>query len=1396
MSINDLARLILSETRKHYFLVDVALSAPDFQDSFASHGSNPISFGVFKPDFIEIHVAQTAENHRTIDWRVIDAKASRKVKISHQVQVGFYHLCIQSLLQSLDPTVFTLLTFAENDAGEVWIPEPGIIPGNIPVPNQIFPIALLRPILETLLFVDLPRILSQDLPSVRWHYNPLCAGCDYSNRCRTETITGKTISNIPHLSFGDHKFMSQSLAYYRRLGNTSPVTDLEDLHTLVHSGLGIENGGNSFVSSMPATAERLGMLMKVQGRIPNKPISQCDLDESPILKAATEGKVAMLGRRTLIFPHHEDIAVFISLGLDPNTEQLYAFSISVIESTNGQKRVVKEEDGVVALGDEADFGSTFTARLAGIIQDLLDLKGARAEEEIERVSVQFYVYSRIEYDALTTLLVTQACRYDDGAEENKSYVDARICIGAILDHSDVLLTTVQPELISSSLLFSVGSGKLRKNDLERYVRLFEGRGVSLKGQTVEMLKERLKGLLEKVSRGGVAMGGKGGLARKLPKVVVVHEAVGAIVAMPTPGYFQLDASKAILIDGLGCGDAGRLGGTVDQSIEEEYKSWKENDPGGGRERLRWRRKAMQGVVDSLRERVEGWCNAKGVDVSSILPNSASAFVVAYIELVKNRHLKRLLFMRQFELMTELTTLIQDRTSNTRCIDLNYLHPSPIKSEDFTFVFTCTRGSQFLDPETDEHFKWILVRDGTDAEMAFDDLKYQDTYFTRLSLAEEDKDVREAVCFARVVEVEGGDGGAVKVKLRLRMAKGFTVKGGKFKLRQRLVDYNTKKIVKNLVETEADAVNNESVPLFLQILDDVNKVGRQTPANAKEDTAAERNLFTFYNEYYSLVGGSKFLQFQTSQRRAFQAILNQSLTIVWGPPGHGKTHTLALSTLRLMELSGRRRTPTSCRILMTACTHAAIDTFVNKLSFLLQRVRKIENMERGTWRDQVEVHRLTSDQTSAPSPASLSNLCVVAGTVWSIYRYMENHKDKMDFDVLMIDEASQMPVADAAIPVRALSLCGRANLEGRSKRIILGGDHLQLSPVLRGVYPKSYGSSDPRLFGSILDCVMRDEEGLAVSLSGGMREPRGAGLHGPLIHMLSENFRMVRQLCNFTNSIYRWGGDFEPMRVVQDRDVRNGIDEFLDDSGRMNGLDRGARRFLESVRESENALVTVQLEPVATEIGVEILPFEMHLQMEAKVVCEMVKGLRECFPEWKVFVVTPHRAQRAVIGAMLRRCGAFVAGEDGKDDLMRVDTVERMQGDEAEIVVACYGFTTHLSQLENELDFVFHRNRLNVALSRAKNLCVLIASKTIMEPPIAALATPERREAFAHLKLFAETSHIVPWRVSVDGPDIGGPLGDEDDQVDAMEEDVWVDAIDDLELLKMLEGVEKMQLGTG
>jgi uncharacterized protein len=63
----------------------------------------------------------------------------------------------------------------------------------------------------------------------------------------------------------------------------------------------------------------------------------------------------------------------------------------------------------------------------------------------------------------------------------------------------------------------------------------------------------------------------------------------------------------------------------------------------------------------------------------------------------------------------------------------------------------------------------------------------------------------------------------------------------------------------------------------------------------------------------------------------------------------------------------------------------------------------------------------------------------------------------------------------------------------------------------------------------------------------------------------------------------------------------------------------------------------------------------------------------------------------------------VLGEDA-----RVGTVDKFQGQEAEVVIISMA-TSSGDEMPRNIDFLFSKNRLNVAISRAKCLAILIAS---------------------------------------------------------------------------------------
>ena len=69
--------------------------------------------------------------------------------------------------------------------------------------------------------------------------------------------------------------------------------------------------------------------------------------------------------------------------------------------------------------------------------------------------------------------------------------------------------------------------------------------------------------------------------------------------------------------------------------------------------------------------------------------------------------------------------------------------------------------------------------------------------------------------------------------------------------------------------------------------------------------------------------------------------------------------------------------------------------------------------------------------------------------------------------MVIDEASQVRVPEAAVPI---------SLAGRAGRLVLAGDHLQLPPIINGVYPEPL-PGQPVLHRSIFEVVAGPRAGL-------------------------------------------------------------------------------------------------------------------------------------------------------------------------------------------------------------------------------------------------------------------------------------------------------------------------------
>ncbi len=167
----------------------------------------------------------------------------------------------------------------------------------------------------------------------------------------------------------------------------------------------------------------------------------------------------------------------------------------------------------------------------------------------------------------------------------------------------------------------------------------------------------------------------------------------------------------------------------------------------------------------------------------------------------------------------------------------------------------------------------------------------------------------------------------------------------------------------------------------------------------------------------------------AQNRAVnRALRAEDLALIHGPPGTGKTYTIARLVRALVERDQR--------VLLSAFTNRAVDNALEAL--LEQGYENVVRMgtESGVREDMAHL-RLESAGDPAERAATLESAPVVAATTASCgSRVMRSQS----FDVVVVDEASQLTEPDTLAAIN------------RGDRFVLVGDHRQLPPVVQADTP--------------------------------------------------------------------------------------------------------------------------------------------------------------------------------------------------------------------------------------------------------------------------------------------------------------------------------------------------------
>ena len=428
---------------------------------------------------------------------------------------------------------------------------------------------------------------------------------------------------------------------------------------------------------------------------------------------------------------------------------------------------------------------------------------------------------------------------------------------------------------------------------------------------------------------------------------------------------------------------------------------------------------------------------------------------------------------------------------------------------------------------------------------------------------------------------------------------------------------------------------------------------------------------------------------TGQWRAFHGVMAGPLTLVWGPPGTGKTYTVAHILIGYALAAVRRKK--ELRILVTAFTHHAIANVLMKVAELAERygfsseelaIGKLQGMGANA-ADELLPERVERwEEKRANAYLLMGTPCVIMGaTVWAIHKGMKETDATIRqwFDVVLIDEASQMRIPDALIALAASK---------PTANIVLAGDDQQLPPIIHGTYPEQHED----MLGSVFSFMRaRMNE----------RERNDPEARERMLFMLEENFRMNEPLTAYPRDIL-YDGRFTSTKPGIRIRTRPELDVRSDDP-------------LDAMLHPDRPSVLCWYTPPRG--------FTSRNPIEAEIVARLASRLSEiliddgtreiydhrAFAAQGLAILSPHRAQNSAIRGKLAEVGF---GVDGRP-MPLVDTVEKLQGKERDAVLVSYGVADE-EYAEAEADFLLSRNRFNVAATRARHKLVVLCSDVVLD----------------------------------------------------------------------------------
>ena len=410
----------------------------------------------------------------------------------------------------------------------------------------------------------------------------------------------------------------------------------------------------------------------------------------------------------------------------------------------------------------------------------------------------------------------------------------------------------------------------------------------------------------------------------------------------------------------------------------------------------------------------------------------------------------------------------------------------------------------------------------------------------------------------------------------------------------------------------------------------------------------------------------------SQQQALQLPFRHALSLISGPPGTGKTHLLGWILIALIRQAQHQGVP--LRIAVGALTHKAIDQVLKKLVTLVNTHNlpdfPVRCLKLGRWEgEQFDLENPEMQVEPCATVDVLSSPYLILGATGyglhtMLHKQAGSRGSQKPFDWIIFDEASQI-----LIPHALLSL-----IHGKGNFLFLG-DVCQLPPIIRSTQfnqelAEEKDSYVTQTQSSVLDVLLN--------------------LYPQQNQLLNTTYRMNDVICRFPSEIWYKG------QLLPDSET----------AGKRLSLSAPVHHDL--IDEIINPAKPMVL------VGIDHPDWSEATIMEADLLANIShRLLREHdLHNEQIAIISPHRTQNNSITGTL-------AHLLGHDDLPVIDTVERMQGAERDVILFCFGCSDS-DQIFSE--FLNNPNRFNVVLTRARHKVIVVGNTRFFE----AVASTEKQ----------------------------------------------------------------------